>query len=275
MAFLTSIPSFRGIVEYCAQDNNEQYHTLQLGRPCATAPVVQPDQITDLSDYRFYMFSRCPLDGFLLKDVPFDQIIPFVHFFKKEKDRISLFQRHYQGQARQFEEFVQREGVVLEDAKTPPKKQYPAYEPLLSVVEFKPSDKKNAFWVATEFQRDRMCEYVAILEALGYNGEVPRYEHEIEWVERNSKVFRLENFARGGPSDIGDIQYCPRGEHYWHLIRQKGKEDRRFVRKFYIIQVAVDSHDLEEKIRDIPVALCPDAQQSDNGREGILPSRVA
>lgn len=275
MAFITNIPPFRGIVEYCVQDNNGQYHTVQLGRPSSTNPAIEPSNMPSLSDYQLYVFSRCPLDGFLLKNVPFDEIVPFIHFFKKSKDSIADFQKDYQNKTIQFRNFLSEEGIELENVRSPPKRQYPAYEPLISIIEFKPTSQKNAYWAATEFQRNRMCEYVAILEALGHNGQAPRSDHEIEWVERNSKVFRLENLAGEGSLKIGDIQYCPNGEHYWHLIRQKDKEERPFVRKFYVIQVAIDTPSLESKLRAIPVALCPDAQIGSNERECAPPLRAA
>ena len=69
----------------------------------------------------------------------------------------------------------------------------------------------------------------------------------------------------GAGLNVGDIQYCELGKHYWHFVG-----NTQFIRKFYIAERRIKTPSLEEQINSIPTEECPDAQHHSVEREGTL-----
>ncbi len=267
------LSGFRAIIEYSAYDG-QNYHTIQIARPINSQPELTSSGLKSKDDYIIYAFNRFALDGFELTKIPFKQLLPFTNYFKKDQTELKNAQKKYSKQKIPFEEFLEREGINLNGNRELPKQFYPAYEPIISIVEVLPDSKEegeiSAFNYVTELERERMFEFMAMAEALGYNpsnGENIEWRNKnIErWIEKNAKVSRLANPVADIKLDVGDIKYCEPGEHYWHTI-----DNTKFIRKFYVAERRIETPELKESIDSIPKEECPDALDHIVEKEGNL-----
>jgi len=267
LCFKMVLSGFRSIIEYSAFDG-QHYYSLQIARSSDSKIKTNPSDLKSSDDFLFYVFNRCPLDGFEITGVKFQEIIPFVNQFKKSK--ISLWELVHDYSQKQTELNTFLDNQELGEDLKPPEHYYPAYEPAFSIVEVTPKEQETPIETgnrATIIELTRVQEYTAMIKALGYhidgnNGELADSEF-CRWIERNAKVYRLANPVAGVHFDVGDISYCETGQHYWHPV---GKT--RFIRKFYVAEQIIRTPSLKERIDAIPKQDCPDSLEHNIEREG-------
>ena len=282
------LPEFRAIVEYSVY-YRQHYYTIQICRPSSSKPEQEASDLKSKNDYAFYIFNRFPLDGFELTGISFKQIVPFVnHFRNGNGKKLKTILKKYSQKKIPFHDFLKEEYIKLNgNGQQPPKTQYPAYEPTISIKEVDinkhgGTPEKAIVYATFGLENKRMFEYAAMLKALGYRLILTSLGYDsnteknltkwlddniLRWSRRNAQIHRLTNPVANGELDIGDIRFCGGGkgrkEHYWHYVGDTG-----FIRKFYVIEKEINSRSLEEQINSIPKEKCPDAIDGVVEREG-------
>ncbi len=280
------LPEFRAIVEYSVHDG-QHYYTIQICRSSSSKPEKEAIDLKSKNDYIFYIFNRFPLDGFELTGTSFKRIVPFVNYFRNGNvKKLKTILKEYSQEKIPFDTFLREETIRLNGDRKPPETQSPAYEPLLSIKEVSPNEhggtpQKALDYSTFKLESGRVLEYAAMLKALGYKSILTLLGYDgntkenlrqwidkniMIWGQRNAQVYRLANLVPNAKLGIGDIQFCERGQHYWHYIDGKTKE---VIRKFYVIEKKINSRSLEAKIDSIPRKKCPDAIDKVVEREGI------